>query len=510
MKILEFRQNLAESLSKVIGAPANQLSLIITMLCVIPFCFLNYLIHGKQARLIYSLVLGFLFQISIYKYNSIHIFISAISTYLFIEYFGRKCSAYYVFILSLVYLSYLHIKRLFDDYGEWKADDPTTIYMMSICKFSSLAFSYEDGAKDLKDMKNAHHREYRIVEKPTFLEVLSFIYFYPTSIIGPSIEFKDFINFINETDCYSNLNKKFSYIFKEGLKYFLFSFVVMAIYAILSNKFPVEAVVEKDFGKHSLLYTLIYIKICIPGVRCRYYSGWILSYSTVIFSGLSYTEKEKDGKIEKSMEKGCYGTVKTCEWSINCKDTINEWNKTIHVWLKYNVYTRVINIKRKPFQNNFGLASFLTFICSAIWHGYYLTYYFTFFLLYCYQNACVVLNEIGVYKWINEREYIKPFATIFNCLAFETIGIAFFNLEWSKAVIGLRNMCYYPIIVNVGLFVITRFIKVPKKNKEKAKKNDEKIIEKPVEEKEKEKEKVIEKPSEQKPVEEKTKETKVE
>ena len=38
-------------------------------------------------------------------------------------------------------------------------------------------------------------------------EVLSFVYFYPTAIVGPSIEYKDFINFIKETDCYSNLGK---------------------------------------------------------------------------------------------------------------------------------------------------------------------------------------------------------------------------------------------------------------------------------------------------------------
>ena len=86
MKILELRDHLGESLSKVIGAPANQISLIITMLSIIPFCFLNYFIHGKKVRLYYSLILGFFFQISIYKYNSIHIFISAIFTYLFIAY----------------------------------------------------------------------------------------------------------------------------------------------------------------------------------------------------------------------------------------------------------------------------------------------------------------------------------------------------------------------------------------------------------------------------------------
>ena len=148
MFILNLRENLSESLSKVIGAPANQIASILTMLCIFPFCVLNYFIHGKYPRLIYSLVLGFCFQFSIYKLNCIHIFISAILTFLFMHFYGRKLSAFYVFIFSLVYLSFLHIYRIFFDYGEWRADDPTIIYMMSICKFSSLAFSYEDGGKD--------------------------------------------------------------------------------------------------------------------------------------------------------------------------------------------------------------------------------------------------------------------------------------------------------------------------------------------------------------------------
>ena len=52
MLLLEYRDNLGEFLGKKIGAPGNQISLIITMLSVIPFCFLNYLIHGKTPRLI--------------------------------------------------------------------------------------------------------------------------------------------------------------------------------------------------------------------------------------------------------------------------------------------------------------------------------------------------------------------------------------------------------------------------------------------------------------------------
>ena len=189
---------------------------------------------------------------------------------------------------------------MFRTYEGWKIDDPTTIYMMSICKFSSLAFSYEDGEKKEEEFKNKHHKEYRIIEKPNLLEVLSFVYFYPTSIIGPSIEYKDFITFICETDCYSRLNENILYILSNGFLYFFGSFACMGFYAVLANKLPVSRVVEEDFGKHNVLYVLAYIYFCIPGVRARYYSGWLLSYSTVIFTGTAYTEKKDEkGKFQK-------------------------------------------------------------------------------------------------------------------------------------------------------------------------------------------------------------------
>ena len=85
----------------------------------------------------------------------------------------------------------------------------------------------------------------------------------------------------------------------------------------------------------------------------------------VIFSGLSYTEKiEKNGEKVKTLEKGCYGRVRSSEWSIDPNETINEWNKTIHLWLKYNVFTRILRIKTKSFdgEKHKSLANFVTFI----------------------------------------------------------------------------------------------------------------------------------------------------
>jgi hypothetical protein len=88
----------------------------------------------------------------------IHIILASVLTYLFMKFFGRKLSAFWVLSLTVAHLSYLHISRMINDFGGWSLD-VTTIYMMSICKFSALAFSYEDGEKDDRDFKSKYHKE---------------------------------------------------------------------------------------------------------------------------------------------------------------------------------------------------------------------------------------------------------------------------------------------------------------------------------------------------------------
>lgn len=84
----------------------------------------------------------------------IHIIFTTLYTYLFMKYFGRKYSAFYVFISNVIYLSYFHIYRMMS-YNQFKVGIET-FYMMTICKFSSLAFAYEDGNKNDDEIKNKY------------------------------------------------------------------------------------------------------------------------------------------------------------------------------------------------------------------------------------------------------------------------------------------------------------------------------------------------------------------
>ncbi len=465
MKVLlnlgNLRDELCKNLEGITGAPSAQICLILTILATIPFCFLNYFIHGKQVRLWYSLILGLIFQYSIYGYNILHTLISSIFLYIFISIFGRKISPFFVLIITIMHLSALNIYRMFVDYGGWTIDDPTTIYMMTVCKFSSLAFSYEDGKKEDKDFKSDHHRKYKIVEKPSLVELFSYIYFYPTALIGPFIEYKDFITFINEEDCYKNLEKNFGYIFISGCKEFVLSFVFMGLYAFIFPKIPMILLGKPEFLEQypKFWQRIIFAYLCAPAARTKYYSGWTLSQSTLAFSGLAYGEEIKDGKIIRNLDKGHYGSLIFTEFGLNPRFKMNYWNMSVHLWLKYNVYTRVLG-GPEPFRNNRTLASLITYMFSAFWHGFYPVYYICFSLIYLFEQGNLFLEMLGFYKYVDQRVYLWPFVSFHNNLVMDLIGAIFFNLEYKYFIQLLKNLYGFPLNYVLFLFAISVFYRI--------------------------------------------------
>ena len=121
--------------------------------------------------------------------------------------------------------------------------------MMQLTKFTSIVFNYDDGKKDDKDIKSEHHKKYKIVEKPTLLEFCSYIYFYPTAILGPFVEYKDFINFIEEKDCYKDLNKKFMTILLKYLQLLGITFISIAAYSFICPIYPMDLIGRAEFPK---------------------------------------------------------------------------------------------------------------------------------------------------------------------------------------------------------------------------------------------------------------------
>ena len=133
------------------------MKLVLVILSSYPLAMLNYQFKNPTLRLWYGLILGLILQYCMYGWDVLHLVVATCVTYTFMVLFGRKLSSFWIIGFNILHLSALHIKRMIDDYGGWSIDY-TGVYMPILCKFSMLAFSYEDGIKKDEDIKNSYHR----------------------------------------------------------------------------------------------------------------------------------------------------------------------------------------------------------------------------------------------------------------------------------------------------------------------------------------------------------------
>lgn len=64
--------------------------------------------------------------------------------------------------------------------------------------------------------------------------------------------------------------------------------------------------------------------------------------------------------------------------SNSVKGFLASWNISVHEWLKYYVYLRLLDNNKKRGSSNV-FAALVSFMVSAIWHGFYPGFY-SFFL----------------------------------------------------------------------------------------------------------------------------------
>ncbi|CAG2118394.1 unnamed protein product, partial [Medioppia subpectinata] len=108
-----------------------------------------------------------------------------------------------------MYLSYLHLLRLFHDYGGYTIDITGPI-MIAVQKVTNVGFSLHDGLSKSEDELTADQKRYAIRKRPTFLEYYSYVFQYSTLMCGPLVFYNDYIEFINGKNFERHLQSKLS------------------------------------------------------------------------------------------------------------------------------------------------------------------------------------------------------------------------------------------------------------------------------------------------------------
>ena len=110
----------------------------------------------------------------------------------------------------------------------------------------------------------------------------------------------------------------------------------------------------------------------------------------------------------------------------------------------------------------------LTFICSAIWHGFYKCYYYFFISFYFLQQSSEILNKCGFYNQLKQSNFI--FKIIFSIIIqsiVNSVSSIFFILKEDIVNIYLKNVYYFPFISVLFLYLFSQSMKIKNINKKK-------------------------------------------
>nr|XP_037861672.1 lysophospholipid acyltransferase 1 isoform X2 [Chlorocebus sabaeus] len=369
-------------LSELLGIPLDQVNFVVCQLVALfaAFWFRIYLRPGttsSDVRHAVATIFGIYFVIFCFGWYSVHLFVLVLMCYAIMLTASVSNIHRYSFFVAMGYLTICHISRIYIFHYGILTTDFSGPLMIVTQKITTLAFQVHDGlGRRAEDLSAEQHR-LAIKVKPSFLEYLSYLLNFMSVIAGPCNNFKDYVAFIEGKHIHMKLlevNRKQkgfhslpepsptgAVIHKLGI-----TLVSLLLFLTLTKTFPVTCLVDDWFvHKASFPARLCYLYVVMQASKPKYYFAWTLADAVNNAAGFGFSGVDKNGNF-------CWDLLSNLNiWKIETatsfKMYLENWNIQTATWLKRVCYERV------PWY-----PTVLTFILSALWHGVYPGYYFTF------------------------------------------------------------------------------------------------------------------------------------
>ncbi|KAJ8353843.1 hypothetical protein SKAU_G00214100 [Synaphobranchus kaupii] len=244
-------------------------------------------------------------------------------------------------------------------------------------KTTTLAFQLHDGIGQKADDLTVEQRRLAVRSKPSLLEYLSYHLNFMSILVGPCSNYKDYTEFIEGRHIQSKLAES-SHIgnrFGSGpepspvgavINKLLICAICLFLFMTLTKAFPITYNTDIEFiSQASFLTRLTYSFFSIQAARPKFYFAW--TFADAINNAAGYGLKCVDGNGQASWDLISNLNIWEIETATSFKMFIDNWNIQTGVWLKRVCYDRAPRYR-----------TVLTFVLSALWHGVYPGYYFTF------------------------------------------------------------------------------------------------------------------------------------
>ncbi|KAJ0000207.1 hypothetical protein NQD34_012049 [Periophthalmus magnuspinnatus] len=370
-------------LSEYLGFPVDQVNFMTSQLfaLIAAFWFRLYLSPTHTNPLVRHAVAA-LFGIAIlffcFGWYASHMLTVVLGSYLIIIKSDINNVHSYTMIWAIGYLTVCQVIRVYIfNYGILSTDFSGPL-MMVIQKLTSLAFQLHDGMCKKPDKLNPKQKLLAINQIPSLFEYLSYNLNFLSVLVGPCSDYKDYIDFIEGRHIISRLHSG-ACNGQNGYKKqvepspvravsekLLICAGCMLFFLIVTRSLPITYNVDPHFlANASFMTRLIYAFFSIQASRPKFYFAWTLADAVNNAAGYGFAGMDENGR--PSWDLLCNVNILGIETATSFKTFIDNWNIRTGIWLKMVCYDRAPQY-RLP----------LTFVLSAIWHGLYPGYYFTF------------------------------------------------------------------------------------------------------------------------------------
>ncbi|GAA5846641.1 hypothetical protein JCM5353_000744 [Sporobolomyces roseus] len=377
-------------LSNTLGVAPDQIKVILLLVLSIPLSLLfPFLPSSTRSPLqhIYSLipsVIFLCFTLNL-KNGFLELIADSIATWIIVK-IGVKAAwgktmPWIVFSVVMGHLAYNHIQRQLAGVDGVSEIEITGSQMVLTMKLISFAWSCHDGQLTLDKLDKTQQGS-RIEKVPNLLQFLGYCMFFPSILAGPSYTYNSYDSFtskrlfLKETSSSSIPDKITSNDIPAGrkrkaLKRFGLALVFLGIYSTYGGQYGMEKLLEGKFvAQRSLLHRIGFMNLAGFVARTKYYAVWCMAETAFIVAGLGYNPQTKHYDASRNVRIG------SIELAPNFKILLDSWNMNTNVWLRECIYKRVAKTGKKP-----GFKSTqITFITSALWHGFNPCYLLTFVL----------------------------------------------------------------------------------------------------------------------------------
>ncbi|XP_033108573.1 lysophospholipid acyltransferase 1-like [Anneissia japonica] len=341
--------------------------------------FFRWVLHPRRTsantRHLAQIIFGIIVAYIAFGWNGLlHMFINSSICYVLMLTMSPSTVQIYVFFVSMVYMSGVHVYHQLGGFGVFNLDYIGPLMMLTM-KLGSLAYSIHDGMARDEEHLNDIQKKMLTKEVPRPLEFYSFIFCVSSLLAGPVCFFTEYIEFVEGSkfrkvvrDEKGEIKVVYDDPSSAGavIRKLIITVLSAVVLVMLVPKVPIWGNVDPvHISERSFLYKIGYLLLSIELAKSKYFLGWVFADAINNAAGIGFAGYDKKGRPKWNGISNI--RIIDFETATSLKTLIENWNITGTIWLRHCCYDRV------PFQKRL-----FTFILSAVWHGFYPGYFATF------------------------------------------------------------------------------------------------------------------------------------